>query len=141
VIVAKFALIPVDTLSTSEVIPTAFLLRHQFEVIELIGPGVPVIQANKNSCRMVLMFLAEAAEQTWKQEKLANLAQPSDRLFYVFRGSVRNHVSRWIISLNGAWARMLRRFSIPNQLDLVLLVMAGPSCDLEGLPWEELLAR
>jgi hypothetical protein len=112
-----------------------FLTKQQFDVtisdesIEYMA----VIDASSRSCHLRVARVSALGHE-------ANLVRQagaaSDRIFYVFRGSVYPRQPVRLTVASYLWFRFLRELGLVSRIPPVLAVIS--SCDAEQLPWSTL---
>jgi hypothetical protein len=112
-----------------------FLERQGFTVGALL-PDIspPMLPARKSSCALRAV---EVSPFGWQQAVLAELAQPGERLHFVFRGKVSTSQPTWATFFDYYRRRMLSNFGIRPPDRPVLGILASDGCDVLGLPWGE----
>jgi len=114
-----------------------FLVRRLFNVV---GPkqvvfGMQLIDATAGACRM---RVAVSASRGWHRDLIATLTNPSDHKFVVFGGAIYPEQPMWRTVPDFLWFKLLNKLGFNVQPTPVITVLAGPNCDAERLPWNEL---
>lgn len=114
-----------------------FLVNHRFDVavLEESMDTMPVIRATTGTCRMLVMKISPDG---WQRDLIRDHAQPTDRVFFVFRGKVYTDQPTWLTAAAGLWSRLLRELRLRRYITPVIAVIAPELCNAERLPWEEL---
>ena len=112
-----------------------FFERNHFNVVVTRQLDLPIIQANKASCRLQIARLSPDGSN---QDFIRSLAMGTDRLFVIFRGRVYTQQPIFWTALNHLWSSFLRHFGLIGHMTAIIAVAANSSCDVERLPWQEL---
>jgi hypothetical protein len=126
-----------DPNETSEAKVAGFLVSHQFSLVgmEKMTGEMPVVRATAGACRMLV---ALASPRGWHRDMLRTLAEPSDRTFVVFRGSVYSEQPMFLTITYFLWSKFLSQLGLKVNARPVLAVIATKDCDAERLPWRDL---
>jgi len=113
-----------------------FLARQHFTVSvpEEAKEGSTMIRATTPVCRLLVI---NSPVLGWDRDVVARSATAGDRVFVVYRGRVYAERPSWLIA-SYLWSRLLRELGVKVQSTSLLAVVAAPSCDAEGLPWDQL---
>jgi hypothetical protein len=114
-----------------------FLVRRLFNVV---GPkqvvfGMQLIDATAGACHM---RVAVSASRGWHRDLIGTLASPTDQKFVVFGGAMYPEQPMWRTVPDFLWFKLLNKLGFNVQPTPVITVLAGPNCDAERLPWNEL---
>jgi hypothetical protein len=114
-----------------------FFERNHFNVVvtEQQGTNVPIIQANRDSCRLQI---AQLAPDGSNQGVVRHLFMGTDRLFFVFGGRVYTQQPILWSQIDYLWSERLRELGLIKQIAPVIAVATNTSCNAERLPWAEL---
>jgi len=115
-----------------------FLVSHQFNLagIEKMTGELPVVRVSAGpSCHLLV---ALSSPRGWHRDMLRSLADPSDRTFVVFRGSVYSEQPMLLTITYFLWSKFLGQLGLKISPTPVLAVIASPECDAERLPWRDL---
>jgi hypothetical protein len=115
-----------------------FLARNYFNVV---GPqevvfGMQLMEATAGACHM---RIAISASRGWHRDLIGKLARPGDRMFVVFDGVIYPEQPMWRTVPDFLWSRLLTALGFDVHASPVITVMAGPNCEAERLPWNELV--
>ena len=113
----------------------AFLERQGFNVGALL-PNIdpPMIPASKAGCTY---RIAQVDPGGVMRDVLAQLAGPSERLFFVFRGKVFVSQPTWATFLDYKWRRLLAYVGYQPPQRPILGIIASEDCTPKNLPWGE----
>jgi hypothetical protein len=110
----------------------SFLVDHKYDVVTLDEQieHTPVIRATAENCQMVVI---EISPDDWQRDLIRSRAQPSDRVFFVFRGTVYSDQPIWITVGNGLWSRVMQKLRLHRYTTPVVAVIASQACHAEQL--------
>jgi hypothetical protein len=111
-----------------------FLARHGFPAIALQYP----IGASGRSggCQLLI---AEVAYQGWQRDFFRRAASEEDQFFFYFRGHKYQDQPVWLTRLSGFRNAFLRSLGFNAPIEPVLGIMGSLPCDLNAMPWQELV--
>jgi hypothetical protein len=114
----------------------AFLARHGFALqAERTETEPPMLVADSGACEI---RVTEVSPFGWHRHVLAQLARPGETTAFVFKGNVYAGQPLWRTALDHNWRRLVSYSGLTLPRHPVLGLVASDSCDLEGLPWQEL---
>jgi len=113
-----------------------FLRHHDFQDVktEEAMPGMWAVRGHRRECRL---FVVEVSSRGWTRDLMRSLADASDQLFIVSRGSVNEYDSTLRTVTDDIYVRILRKVGLARSVP-ILGVAASPTCAAERLPWREL---
>jgi hypothetical protein len=125
---------PEDQIAGQKV--AGFLTRNYFNVV---GPrevvfGMQLIDATAGACHM---RVAISASRGWHRDLIGKLARPADRTFVVFGGVIYPEQPMWRTVPDFLWSKLLTKLGFDVHPTPVITVLAGPDCNAERLPWNE----
>jgi hypothetical protein len=114
-----------------------FLVRHLFNVA---GPreivfGMQLMDATAGACHM---RVAVSASRGWHRDLIGTLTNPTDHKFVVFGGAIYPEQPMWRTVPDFLWFKLFNKLGFKFQPTSVITVLAGPNCDAERLPWNEI---
>ena len=116
---------------------SAFLARNQFSVTEAreVVFGMTLLEATGGLCRM---RVALSASRGWHRDLIRNMTNSADRSFVVFGGRIYAEQPMWRTVPDFLWSKFLTGLGFHVHASPVITVMAGPNCEAESLPWNEI---
>jgi hypothetical protein len=112
-----------------------FLNYHQFDVVVEKLLDAPVIRATTGTCQMLLM---RVSPDGWQRDLIRGRAQATDRVLFIFRGTVYTDQPVWLTAAVGWWSKQLQKLGLRRNIPPVIAVIAPELCRAERLPWDEL---
>jgi hypothetical protein len=115
----------------------AFLTRNHFSVsgAREVVFGMQLVEASAGLCRM---RLALSSPRGWHRDLIQKLSDSADRTFVVFGGRIYPEQPMWRTVPDFLWSKFVTALGFGVHASPVITVMAGPSCEAERLPWNEL---
>lgn len=138
----KIATSPVSSDDLKEDLVT-FLEHNSFTVnaadkiinADLLLTYVPIIQATKNSCRLLITRLNfDGSNLQLVKSRLAS----TDRHFVIFRGKIYDSQPIFLTLANYFKSRFLSLLGLTHRAAPAIAVGSNSSCDAERLRWEDL---
>jgi hypothetical protein len=99
------------------------------------GTNVPIIQANSDSCTLLVAALTTDGSN---QRLIENRFAGAGRRFVVFRGKVYTKQPIFLTVANNLWSRFLTKLGLGRPQWPAMAVGSDASCNAELLPWAEL---
>jgi len=134
--------IPADRAIDLNDVLIAFLKSNNFSIVSAgeivnrdIGTDVPVIQANKDSCTLLVAALTfDGSNRQLVESRLASV----DRRFVVFRGKIYTGQPIFLTVTNYLWSRFLTELGLGRRQSPAIAIGSDASCNAELLPWADL---
>jgi hypothetical protein len=113
-----------------------FLSHHGFvaQPTEIVNPVA--VAGQSGSCQLLLI---NVAPQGWHRDMPGRYATATDQSFFVFRAQRYQQQPIWLTRADYYWRLPARTVGLQTPLDLVLGVVASAACDVNKLPWNELV--
>ncbi len=114
-----------------------FLRQHDFEDVRTEGMAAGdmwIVRARRGECRLSVVELVSSTG--WTRDLIRTVAGPSDELFIVSRGLVRDYSSTWLDVVGDIYLKTLRRIGLAHAAS-GFAVVATPLCAARLLPWNE----
>lgn len=109
-----------------------FLSRHGFEPDRASKiQNLIAVSGRSGGCQLLI---AEAAPQGWHRHILRRVASDGDQFFFLFQGRKFQDQPVWLTRLSNYWNHYLR-----NRDEPIFGIVGSSSCDLDALPWQELV--
>lgn len=112
-----------------------FLNYHQFDVVVEKLLDAPVIRAAIGTCQMLVMKVSPDGRH---RDLIRGRAQATDRVLFIFRGTVYTDQPVWLTAAVGWWSKQLQKLGLRRNIPPVIAVIAPELCRAERLPWDEL---
>jgi hypothetical protein len=121
----------------------AFLKHNNFSIVlagEIVTPDiattdVPIIQANRDSCILIVAALAfDGSNRQLVESRLASVSQR----FVVFRGKIYTGQPIFLTVTNYLWSRFLAELGLGRWQSPPIAIGSDASCNAELLPWADL---
>jgi hypothetical protein len=111
----------------------AFLARQGFEPDHAIEvPQNLVIGSGRSGdCQLLIALVAP---QGWHRYIFSSLALDRGQFFFLFRGRKYQVQPVWLTRLSTYW-----NIAIRNQIEPVFEIVGSSTCDLDAMPWQELV--
>lgn len=135
--------IPPDDASNLDGDLIAFFKRNNFSITladRIVNPDigttdVPIIQANRDSCTLLVAALIfDGSNRQLIESRLAG----ADRRFVVFRGEIYTEQPIFLAVTNYLWSRFLTELGLGRRQSPALAIGSDASCNADLLPWTDL---
>jgi hypothetical protein len=112
-----------------------FLVRQHFAAFE--DSDISGVKAVSPDCRLLI---TKKETRVWDQDSIKRFASADDRVFFVYRQAVYTTLPNWSIVIDQYWSRFLRKMQFKRPTEsAIIAVIASPRCNIERLPWHEVL--
>jgi hypothetical protein len=114
---------------------TTFLEGQGFSIIsnEKIMINNDVIVAVRDQCRMLLAPVSD----TLSDELLKTMVGQTDKIAFVFRGTIYDNLPNWITAADRIFSRITTRLG-SRRPSITLRIAASPQCEISKIPWDKL---
>ena len=121
----------------------AFLKCNKFSIVladEIVIPDigamdVPIIQANRDSCTLLVAALIfDGSNRQLVESRLASV----ERRFVVFRSKIYAEQPIFLTVTNYLWSRFLTELGLGRRQSPAIAIGSDASCNAELLPWADL---
>jgi hypothetical protein len=113
----------------------AFLTRYGFEVKIGNSFGSPVVDAQRNNCRLQIRQTVAAG---FNVDAIKELAPKDAQLVFEYRGKLWKNHPTVHATISEIWSRLKWQLGLDNMWLPVISIATVGACSIETLPWDEL---